>query len=515
MCIRDSFTDVDNDDNSILDSLVSNSDTSLVAVTIANNTITLDYKEDACGNATIVIKGTSNGKSVNETFTVAVACAPDPPAAADSTLNIAEDAQIAYVLEWVDPDISGSVIQKTSSGKGNTVKKRSKVRASGKISRSNINSDISIKGFLNIPAGITLKIQSLPVYGTLKQADSTLITTTPTVVTSNEDKVLYQPNENYVGADTFKYNARDEDDLVSGLGVITINIAGVNDPPIVVSLNDTINEDESKNFILSGSDEEGSDVTLKITDLPDNGAVYKSDGSLIPSAPANLDSNLITYIPKENFFGKDTLVFQGNDGTTNSQNGLVTILVKSVNDPPLAIRDTIKLDEDSSIGFAVSGSDVESTDLTYLLGTLQTIGKIYQTIDGQTKGNEISEGDTITNDEQQMIFEAQENAYGIDSLTFKVSDGDLVDSTSIVIVITSVSDPPLAEDGELVIAQGLEWDYDVSEKISDPDLNLNVNSLSIVSSTGAGEYRVPTDTTLLMVFDYTNNLTYTGNDTVV
>ena len=79
----------------------------------------------------------------------------------------------------------------------------------------------------------------------------------------------------------------------------------------MVSLNDTINEDESKNFVLSGSDEEGSDITLKITDLPDNGVVYKAGGAIISSAPANLDSNLITYMPKQNFFGKDTLVFQG------------------------------------------------------------------------------------------------------------------------------------------------------------------------------------------------------------
>ena len=509
------FADVDNDDSSILDSLVSNSDTSLVAVTIANNTITLDYKENACGNATIVVKGTSNGKSVNETFTVAVACEPDPPAAADSTLNIAEDAQITYVLEWVDPDISGSVIQKTSSGKGNTGNKRSKVNARRKSNRRIINQDSSTKGFLNIPAGITLKIQSLPVYGTLKQADSTAITTTPTVVTSNEDKVLYQPDENYVGADTFKYNAIDEDDLVSGMGVITINISGVNDPPTVVSLNDTINEDESKIFVLSGSDEEGSDITLKITDLPDNGVVYKAGGALISSAPANLDSNLITYMPKQDFFGKDTLAFQANDGTADSENGFVTILVNSVNDPPVAAKDTIKLDEDSSIAFAVSGTDIETTDLTYFVGTLQTIGKIYQTSDGVTKGEEIAKGDTIINNQQQMIFEAQENAYGIDSLTFKVSDGDLADSASIVIILTSEPDPPVVEDGELVIAQGLEWDYDVSNKISDPDLNLDVNSLSIVSFTGGGQYGVPTDSTLLMVFDYTNNLTYTGTDTVV
>jgi hypothetical protein len=407
------------------------------------------------------------------------------------------------------------VIQKTASGKGNTGKKRSKVQARKKINRSNINSDTSKKGFLNIPAGITLKIQSVPVYGTLKQADSTAITTTPTVVTSSEDKVLYQPNENYVGADTFKYNAIDEDDLVSGMGVITINISGVNDPPTVVSLNDTINEGESKNFVLSGSDEEGSDITLSITDLPDNGAIYKADGALISSAPANLDSNLITYTPKQNFFGKDTIVFPANDGSNNSDDGFITILVNSVNDPPLAARDTVELDEDSSIAFAGLGSDLESTDLTYFVGTLQSIGKIYQTSDGVTKGEEIATGDTIINNQQQMIFEAQENAYGIDSLIFKVSDGDLADSASIVIILASTPDSPVAEDGELVIAQGLEWDYDVSNKIADPDLNLDVNSLSIVSSTGGGQYRVPTDTTLLMVFDYTNNLTYTGTDTVV
>ena len=512
------FSDVDNDDSSILDSLVSNSDTSLVAVTISNNAINLAYKDNACGNSTIVVKGTSNGKSVNETFLVSVECVPDPPTAADSTLNIAEDSQIIYKLKWVDPDISGSLIQKVSSVKETYVNKHLMMSSGVNTNRKNLNNHGSNKSFQNvvpIPAGITLKIQSLPVYGTLKQADSTSITTTPTIVTSTEDKVLYQPNENYVGVDTFKYNAIDEDDLVSGMGVITIKISGVNDPPTVVSLNDTINEDESKNYVLTGKDEEGSEISLSITDLPNNGAIYKANGDLISSAPSNLDSNLISYIPKTNFFGKDTLTFKANDGTTNSENGFVTILVNSVNDAPVAVSDTLELEEDSSISFSVAGSDIESTDLTYFLGTLQTIGKIYQTSDGTTKGRKIAFGDTITNNQQKMIFEAQKDAYGIDSLIFKVSDGELLDSASTVFVISSKPDNPVAQNAELVIAQGLEWDYDLSGKISDPDLNLDVNSLTIVSSNGGGEYRVPTDTTLLLVFDYTNNLSYTGTDTIV
>ena len=107
------------------------------------------------------------------------------------------------------------------------------------------------------------------------------------------------------------------------------------------------------------------------------------------------------------------MTFKANDGTTSSENGFIAILVNSVNDPPLAVSDTLALEEDSSIPFFVSGSDIESTDLTYFLGTLQTIGKIYQTSDGTTKGREIASGDTITNNEQKMIFEAQEDAYGL------------------------------------------------------------------------------------------------------
>tara|TARA_B100000700_G_scaffold301335_1_gene370491 strand:+ start:6395 stop:16000 length:9606 start_codon:yes stop_codon:yes gene_type:complete len=512
------FSDVDNEDTSILDSLVSNSDTSLVIVTISNDKINLDYKDNACGSSTIVIKGTSNGKSVNETFVVSVECEPDPPVASDSTLAIAEDSQIIYKLKWVDPDITSSFVQKVSSVKKTNVKKhlKSSVKRDRKRNKIKIpSSSKTLQKTNNVPSGISLKIQSLPVYGTLKQGDSTAITTTPTIVTSSGDIVIYQPNENYVGADTFKYNAIDQDDLVSGLGVITIKISGVNDPPTVVSINDTINEDQSKKFVLSGKDEEESDITLAITDLPNNGAIYKANGSLISSAPTTLDSNLITYIPKTDFFGIDTLIFKASDGISTSDEGLITILVKSINDPPIALSDTVELEEDSSTLFSVSGSDVETESLIYQIGTLQTIGKIFQTSDGVTKGAEIVSGDTIINSQQKIMFEAQENAYGIDSLIFKVSDGELLDSASIVFIVSSKPDNPIAENAEIVIAQGLEWDYDLSNKISDPDLNLNVNSLSIVSSNGGGEYRVPTDTTFLIVFDYTSNLSYTGTDTVV
>ncbi|HIO72454.1 MAG TPA: tandem-95 repeat protein, partial [Flavobacteriales bacterium] len=467
------------------------------------------------------------------TVTVNVTAVSDPPVAADEALVIAEDTEITYTLKWVDPDSDESSSLKKTTGSRNSGKKSSRSITRNRITPknsvvNNLKEDNSSEqtnitkptapttgaSFHSIN-GIVLKIQALPIYGTLKQADNTTISSVPTDVTSDEGKVIYKPKENYVGLDTFKYNAVDADNLVSGLGVISINITGVNDPPIVESIDDIINEDESKTYTLTGSDQEGSDISFKITGLPKQGAITKEDGTIITSVPASLNSNQITYTPDTNFFGRDTVEFQANDGSNNSDDGLITILVNSINDPPVAVRDTINLDEDGTITFSVSGSDIESTDLTYSIQMLQSIGTLYQTSDGETKGTEIKTGDLITNTDQKMIFQGQENGYGVDSLIFKVSDGTDYDSATVVIDIASVPDPPVAQDGDLVIAQALVWDYDVSSKVSDPDGDIDASSLAIVSSIGGGDYRVPVDATLLFVMDYSDNKTYAGIDTVV
>jgi hypothetical protein len=65
------FTDIDNDPAAITKAVVTNTNPSLVTATIVNNnTLTLDYQPDGFGTADITILGTSNGLTVEDTFTV-------------------------------------------------------------------------------------------------------------------------------------------------------------------------------------------------------------------------------------------------------------------------------------------------------------------------------------------------------------------------------------------------------------------------------------------------------------
>ncbi|MDB9444753.1 CARDB domain-containing protein [Anabaena sp. CS-542/02] len=73
------FTDVDNDVELIVKSVLVNDNTNLVTATIVENQLTLTYQPNQFGTANITIGGTSNGKLVDDTFTVTVNSVNDTP----------------------------------------------------------------------------------------------------------------------------------------------------------------------------------------------------------------------------------------------------------------------------------------------------------------------------------------------------------------------------------------------------------------------------------------------------
>jgi len=66
------FSDLDNKYSEIKKTIESNSNSGLVSASINLNNLLLDYQNDKNGTAVIVIKGTSNGKTVTDSFTVNV-----------------------------------------------------------------------------------------------------------------------------------------------------------------------------------------------------------------------------------------------------------------------------------------------------------------------------------------------------------------------------------------------------------------------------------------------------------
>jgi folate-binding Fe-S cluster repair protein YgfZ len=64
------FTDIDNDIALIVKSVFVNDNPGLVTATIVDNQLTLDYQDNQSGIANLTIRGTSNGKTVDDTFVV-------------------------------------------------------------------------------------------------------------------------------------------------------------------------------------------------------------------------------------------------------------------------------------------------------------------------------------------------------------------------------------------------------------------------------------------------------------
>ena len=119
------FTDIDNDDAGIVPTVLSNNNTELFTTAISGKTLTLDFQDNKHGTAQLVIRGTSNGKTVNDTFAVTVNAVDDPPqivdANAPSDVTVDEDADntvidLSNVHDDVDNENANIAISLVSQG---------------------------------------------------------------------------------------------------------------------------------------------------------------------------------------------------------------------------------------------------------------------------------------------------------------------------------------------------------------------------------------------------------------
>lgn len=236
--------------------------------------------------------------------------------------------------------------------------------------------------------------------------------------------VTYTPAADYVGTDSFTFKVSNgyRESLPA---TVDLTVTAVNDLPIANAQSVTTAEDTSVAITLTGSDLE-SPVTFAVTTQP-------AHGTLTGTAPN------LTYAPAANYFGSDSFTFEVRDGTATTA-ATVSLTVTSVNDLPAANALSVTTAEDTSIGFVLSGTDVESP-LAYIVTALPAHG-------------------TLSGTAPNLSYTPAANYVGPDSITFKVNDGTVDSATALVsITVTPVNDTPIAssmlltvpEDGTLPI----------------------------------------------------------------
>ena len=173
------------------------------------------------------------------------------------------------------------------------------------------------------------------------------------------------------------------------------------------------------------------DVPLAVSMLGANFSIVKvtqgSDGGLVEL----LESNLIRYTPKKDFFGNETFVYSVDDGKGDLLTARVSIKVESVNDLPIIQGESVNLLEDESLTMTdllTNDFDVEDNELTIASVSQGDNGGLVKIL---TDGS--------------VQYTPKANFYGTETFNYIVTDGNGAEVEGLVTVkVGAVNDQPIA-----------------------------------------------------------------------
>jgi gliding motility-associated-like protein len=310
--------------------------------------------------------------------------------------------------------------------------------------------------------------------------------------------ITYDPNPNFNGVDTLIYQVCDTGlPVYCDTALVIINVNPVNDPPVANQDNTTTPEDTNVNINVPGNDTDTDDgidnSTVTIVDPPSNGTVV-----------VDTITGVITYTPDPNFNGVDTLIYNICDFDTPAMcdTAIVIITVTPVNDPPIANQDNTTTPEDTNVDINVPGND---TDLDGNLDpTTVTI------VDQPNNG-------TVTVDPVTGVitYDPNPNFNGVDTLIYQICDTGLpvlCDTALVIINVTPVNDPPIANQDNTTTPEDTNVDINVPGNDTDVDGNLDPTTVTIVDQPNNGTVTVDPVTG---VITYDPNPNFNGVDTLI
>ncbi|ALD22278.1 hypothetical protein AM218_14985 [Hymenobacter sp. DG25A] len=267
-----------------------------------------------------------------------------------------------------------------------------------------------------------VKVTTLPSAGILKLNGSP-VTAGQVIPAASVASLTFSPtlNANGAGYTSFTFQVQDNGgssngglDLDQSPNTLTLNVTPINDAPVAEAQSVTTDEDVAVAIALTGTAIEGDALTYSIVGNPAHGSVSGSGGTF-------------TYTPHADYNGTDSFTFKAKDGALDSAPAAVSITVTAVNDAPVATAQSVSTDEDMSKSGTLTGTDIDSSVLTFALGAQATYG----TVTVQSNGS--------------YTYIPAANYNGPDSFTFTSNDGSLTSlAATVSITMNAVNDVPVA-----------------------------------------------------------------------
>ncbi|GAB5518512.1 MAG: hypothetical protein RhofKO_07630 [Rhodothermales bacterium] len=308
-------------------------------------------------------------------------------------------------------------------------------------------------------------------------------------------QLVYTPNANINGTDSFTYTARDASGTASETATVIVTIRSVNDVPI--AQDDAAVTDQDTAIVIevrandSDVDHDASALTLALQTAPTNGQVL-----------VNQQAGTFQYTPNTGFSGDDRfryLVRDPDGGASNIATVQVTVRPVIVgNTPPVAANDTATTDEDTAVVIDVLANDTDAD------GTLApaTVSIAAAPATGTT---------AIDANNGQITYTPNTDFSGTDTFQYTVrdEDGAVSNAATVTITVNAITiNAPVANDDTATTEEDTALQLDLLANDT-ADGTIDPASLSIVTAPTLGTLEADAQGRIT----YTPNADVNGTDT--
>jgi phage-related protein len=279
--------------------------------------------------------------------------------------------------------------------------------------------------------------------GTTPSFTTSTLPTGATFVDNGNGTGTFNWTPGYDQSGSYNVTFRATDGSLIDTEIVVITVTNVNRDPVLTAIGArSVNENSNLNFGISATDPDGNIPSFATSTLP-TGAAFVDNGD---------GTGSFNWTPGYDQSGSYNVTFRATDGSLIDTE-IVVITVTNVNrDPVLAAIGARSVNENSNLNFNISASDPDGTTPSFTTSTLPTGAAFVDNGDGTGSFNWIPGYD-------------QSGSYNV---TFRATDGSLIDTEIVVITVTNVNrDPVLAVIGAKSINENSNLNFNISA--SDPD----------------------------------------------
>lgn len=366
------------------------------------------------------------------------------------------------------------------------------------------NGSANNKPQINDDGGIGQKNQ--PIHGNLLANDSepigdslTINTTavTPPVngslVIQSDGTYIYTPNDDFVGTDSFVYEACDS---FGNCETAVVHLTVFDGPPVAQDdINHTAADLPVTGNVLTNDRDPNQNDSISVNTTP---VVGPSNGTLSLAADGSY-----TYTPNSGFTGTDTFTYEVCDEAGNCDTGQVTIEVRetgATNSPPVANSDSTVVFQNGSVNGQLLSNDGDANGDAIVLRTAPVSNP--------------ANGSVIIRNDGTYTYTPNSGFIGTDSFEYEICEEQGACDTAVVTIQVvaningSVNDAPHGGSDSVIGQKNVPFTGNLIANDTDPNGDpLTINTTPIAPPSN-GNLSINSDGT----FTYVPDAGFTGND---